>query len=396
MPRRPSRRRPSRLEAGGPSTIRALVVCLAVALGGCSPTLPVSPTPGVSSDSTPSASTPSTTTPSPTPCQAPLRVALVADLGGLDDGTFNGGAQTGLLRAAAERCVEPVVIETERPADYAKNVEAALEDGADVVIGVGLFMADVLGDAAAAHPDVRFVAVDGIPTAGHDAAWARNGISLVFAEDELGYLAGILAASLTSSNVVGAVGALDVPPVEAFVEGFRNGAKALRPGVRVRIAYGPALGDPGAGRAAAEAMLAEGADILFAASGLAGVGGRTSKELTSDAALVAACAGGALAIGAEVDQWLTLPKARPCLVTSVVKDVAGAVFRAIDRIAAGSFEPGVWVERAQTGGIAWAPFHDLEARVPAEVRDRLTATLRGLAEGRVSTGVVVDGLTPSD
>ncbi|MER3418720.1 MAG: hypothetical protein C4343_06440, partial [Chloroflexota bacterium] len=80
----------------------------------------------------------------------------------------------------------------------------------------------------------------------------------------------------------------------------------------------------------------------------------------------------------------------------VVKEVATAVSGAIDRIAAGSFEPGVRVERAATGGVGWAPFHDQEARVPIAVRDRLAATLEGLAAGRVSTGVVVDGLTPSD
>jgi len=66
------------------------------------------------------------------------------------------------------------------------------------------------------------------------------------------------------------------------------------------------------------------------------------------------------------------------------------------RIAAGSFEPGVRIERAATGGIAWAPFRDLADRVPAEARDRLAATLQGLAEGRVATGVVVDGVTASD
>lgn len=396
---RPRRRAPPATLFGLALPVAVALALLALVLAGCGPSIVPSPTPTTTVEPRPSvaasvaAPSPS---PSPLPCREPLRVALVTDVGRVDDGSFNTAAHGGLLRAAAGGCVEPVVIETRSAADYAKNIEAAVEDGAVVVVGVGLFMADALGDAAAAHPDVRFVAVDAIPTAGHDAAWSRNGESLVFAEDELGYLAGILAASLTGSGVVGAVGALDVPPVEAFVEGFRNGAKALRPGLRVPILYGPALGDAEAGRSAAAALVAEGADVLFAASGLAGVSGRTSKELTSDAALVAGCARGALVIGAEVDQWLTLPEARPCLVTSVLKDVAGAVAGAIDRIQAGAFEPGVRVERAATGGIGWAPFRDLEARVSPEVRSRLEATLAGLAEGRVSTGVVVDGVTPEE
>ncbi len=409
MLRRRSSRRPPR-EAGRPrarsvpsvAVVAWVAVAVALALAACAPVPPGSPTPPDAGPPSPSPSpsadlsTSASPSPSPTPCRDRLRVALVTDVGGVDDGSFNTGADEGLRRAAAERCIEPVVVETTAATDYAKNIAAAVDDGAQVVVGVGLFMADALGDAAEAHPNVRFIAVDGIPTAGHDAAWSRNGASLVFAEDELGYLAGILAASLTRSGFVGAVGALDVPSVEAFVEGFRNGAKALRPEVRVRVVYGSALGDPAGGRSLAEALLGAGADVIFGASGLAGVGGRASKELTSDAALVAACAGGALAIGAEVDQWRTLPEARPCLVTSVVKEVASAVSGALDGIAAGAFEPGVRVERAATGGIGWAPFHDLEARVPVEVRDRLAATLRGLAEGRVSTGVVVDGVTPSD
>ncbi len=374
----------------------AILLSFAVVLGACSPSIAPSPAPTTTGEPPSSARASPPTSPSPSPCRKPLRVALVADVGGVDDGSFNTGAHEGLLRAAAGGCVEPVVIETRSGADYAKNIEAAVEDGAVVVVGVGLFMADALGDAAAAHPEVRFIAVDGIPTAGHDGAWSRNGESLVFAEDEIGYLAGILAASLTGSGVVGAVGALDVPPVEAFVEGFRNGAKALRPSVRVPIVYGPAFGDPAAGRSAAGQLVAAGADVVFAASGLAGVGGRASKELTSDAALVAACAGGALAIGAEVDQWVTVPDARPCLVTSILKDVATAVSGAIDRIRAGAFTPGVRVERAATGGISWAPFHDLDTRVSPDVRDRLGATLQGLADGRVSTGVRVDGVTPGD
>lgn len=371
------------------------LVSFAFVLAGCSPSLVPAPTPGATEEPTPSTAAPSPS-PAATPCREPLRVALVTDVGGILEATFNAGAHEGLLRAAADGCIEPVVVETRSAADYGANIEAAVADGAAVVVGVGLFMVDALGDAATDHPEVRFVAVDAIPTAGHDAAWSRNGESLVFAEDELGYVAGILAASLTETGVVGAVGALDVPPVEAFVEGFRNGAKALHPSVRVPVVYGPGFGDPAAGRAAAGRLISTGADVVFAASGLAGVPGRVSKDLTSDAALVAACAGGALVIGAEVDQWVALPEARSCLVTSVVKNVAGAVSAAIERIRAGRFEPGLRVERAATGGIGWAPFRDLEARVPAAVRERLAATLEGLADGRVSTGVVVDGVTPSD
>lgn len=383
---------------GGRRTWRLLALgALLVSLGGCSltppPTPPTAPsTPRLSAAPT---ATP-TVAPSPTPCRERLRVALVTDLGGLDDGGFNAAAREGLLRAAAGGCIEPIVIETKKPTDYAKNIAAAVEADAAVVIGIGLFMADALGDAAAAHPDRRFIAVDAVPSSGHDASWSKNGESLVFAEDELGYLAGILAASLTETGVVGAVGAVDIPPIEAFLEGFWKGAKALRPNLQVHLAYGPALGDPAAGRKAAEAILAKGADVIFAASGLEGVGGRTSKELTGDGALLAACAAGGLAIGAEIDQWLTLPAARPCLVTSVVKDVAAAVAGAIDRIAAGAFAPGLRIERAATGGIGWAPFRDLADRVPTAARERLEATFRGLAEGRVSTGVVVDGVTPGD
>ncbi len=364
-----------------------------VLLAGCGLAPTPTPTEPLSTPGLPASPTPA---PSPTPCREPLRVALVTDLGGLDDGSFNTAAHEGLLRAAAGGCVEPIVIETKKPTDYAKTIAAAVEADAAVVIGVGLFMADALGDAAAAHPDRHFIAVDAVPSSGHDASWSENGESLVFAEDELGYLAGILAASLTETGVVGAVGAVDVPPIEAFLEGFWQGAKALRPNLRVRLAYGPALGDPGAGRKAAETMLTDGADVIFAASGLAGIGGRTSKELTGDGALVAACAAGRLAIGAEVDQWLTLPGARPCLVTSVLKDVAAAVAGAVGRIAAGDFSPGLRIERAATGGIGWAPFRDLADRVSPETRERLEATFQGLAEGRVSTGVVVDGVTPGD
>ena len=124
----------------------------------------------------------------------------------------------------------------------------------DIVIGVGFLLGDALGDAAKANPNIKFVSVDGVPSKGHDESWATNGESLFFAEDQSGWMAGVLAASLTKSNHIGVVGGLlVVPPVERFVEGYEAGAKSIKPDIKVDHVYTTSFTDPPQGSNAATA-----------------------------------------------------------------------------------------------------------------------------------------------
>lgn len=337
--------------------------------------------------SAPATGAPETSAPSPEglTCDKPLKVGLVTDVGRVNDKGFNQSAFEGMQAAAEEApsCFDTDYIETTSQSDYAKNISEFADNGYDVIIGVGFLLGDALGDAAKEHPDAKFISVDGVPNPGHDESWMTNGESLFFAEDQAGYLAGVLAASITQTDHIGVVGGLlVVPPVERFVEGYINGAKATNPDVTVDFVYTSSFVEPEQGKAAAQQMIDNGADVIFAAGGLTGNG-----------ALLAACDAGKLAIGVDTDQYETLPEAQSCLVSSATKNIVEAVKNSLLRIAGDGFTPGFHTDDASTNGIGLAPFHDNADKVPADVQTLLEQTMQGLADGSISPNVTVDGKT---
>jgi basic membrane protein A len=334
--------------------------------------------------------TPAPSEPTAVTCDTPIKVGLVTDVGRINDKGFNQSAYEGMEAAAAEAptCFDTDYIETQSQSDYAGNIAQFVDDGYDVIIGVGFLLGDALGDAAMANPDIKFLSVDGVPSTGHDTSWTTNGESLFFAEDQAGYMAGVLAASMSTAGHVGVVGGLVVvPPVEKFVEGYFNGARSVQDDIVVDFVYTTSFVDPPQGSLAANQMLDVGADVIFAAGGLTG-NGALSAACESRAA-----GSNALAIGVDTDQFETLPEVADCLLSSATKNVSGAVHDSLLRIADGSWVAGFHTDDASTGGVGLAPFHNFEGQVPQEVVDLLAETLAGLADGTISTGIVVDGQT---
>lgn len=344
------------------------------------------PTPTPSTDASPEASVEPSIEPSPEPsvltCATPLKVGLVTDGHRITDKGANQFAYEGMEGAGNEMttCFLTTYIESRSSSEYAANIGQLVDDGYDVVIGVGFGMGDALGDAAKGNADVKFISVDGGPSAGHDESWLTNGESLFFADDQAGYLAGVLAASMSASNHIGVVGGLvAVPSVERFVEGYCDGARDTKSDITCDHVYTTSFDDPSQGEAAAAGMIEDGADVIFAAAGATGTG-----------ALSAACDADTIAIGAGADQYDTLADVRTCLLSSATRDIKGAVHDSLIRIASGEFRPGIHIDDIATGGVGLAPFHDLDADVPQAVKDLLATTSTGLADGSIVPDVVVD------
>jgi basic membrane protein A len=380
-----------------------LLAGLAIAVTACGPSGPTPSTttrPQATSEPTNQASNEPGGSPGATEtglrCTTKLKVGLVTDVGRITDKGFNQSAYEGMQAAVSEAptCFDPDTIETDTAADYARNIESFTDASFDIVIGAGPPLADDLGDAAAANPSAKFIALDGLPAgcpAGsaadcviHDSTWTTNGESLFFAEDEAGYLAGVLAASMSKAAHLGVVGGPQgLARFERYVEGFINGARSVKADIGVDLAYATSTTDPPSGSAAAKPMIDSGADVIFAAAGQTGNG-----------ALSAACeATGVLAIGVGTDQVETIPELEKCLLSSATKNVKGAVHDSLIRIAAGQFKAGAHIDNAATGGTGLAPFHAFDAQVPQAVKDLLATTLAGLADGSIATGVTVDGST---
>ena len=177
---------------------------------------------------------------------------------------------------------------------------------------------------------MRAAIYDGTFTcAGDAAALLPNYQGLIFSEAQAGYLAGIVAGTITETNIIGTIGGIDtIPAVKLYIGGYENGARSVNPDVEVLVQYvsediTTAFNDPTTGAALAEQMIGQDVDVIFQVAGLSGQG-----------ALEAACDADIYGIGVDVDQALALPS-ETCIVTSAEKKLVDAIDEAIQRVVDG-------------------------------------------------------------
>lgn len=303
-----------------------------------------------------------------------FKVGLVTDVGKIDDKSFNQSAWEGVQQAQKDLNAQTKFLETTDPKDYARNIDLFVQDNYNVIVTVGFALGQATQAAAEKNKQVRFIGVDQFQEKAVD-----NVAGLIFPEDKAGYLAGSLAALMSAKPAVGQVlGTPIVPPVEAFGVGYVKGARDARAGIRVLSACHPGglakgFADPDWGKSTALQMLDQGAGVIFGAGGQTGNGALLAVAERKD--------GGVLAIGVDSDQYQTLPQARPVLLSSAMKLIAPGVLGLIKAAKDGSFKGGNAV-----GEVGLAPYHDLEAKVPADVKRRIEQLQSDVKAGKVDTG----------
>ncbi len=303
---------------------------------------------------------------------AKLKIGLVTDVGRVNDRTFNQSAWEGVQDAAGELGAEANYVETRAATDYEDNIRQFTDAGYDVIVTVGFALGDATIEMAKQFPDIKFIGVDQF-----QAEVTPNVAGLVFHEDHAGYLAGVLAANLTTSGTIAGVFGTDlIPAVVAFREGYEAGARTVKADINIISAYHPgeiaqAFTDPEWGAATAAQAIDGGADVVFAAGGQTGNG--ALEEMATHE--------GGYCIGVDTDQWETLPGAHPCLVSSAIKSVRGGVTMLIKKVADGTFEGGQIY-----GDAGLAPYHDFEDKLPTELKDELVRIAAGLKDGSIKTG----------
>ncbi|MEZ4706658.1 MAG: BMP family ABC transporter substrate-binding protein [Caldilineaceae bacterium] len=307
---------------------------------------------------------------------ANIKVGLVTDVGRVNDRSFNQSAWDGVLQACSELGLaegeDCKYIETQDAKDYADNIQQFVDAGFNVVVSVGFALGEATITAAKDNPDIYFIGVDqfqGEPL--------PNLTGLIFHEDQSGFLAGALAASMSQSGTIAAVLGTDlVPPVVAFKEGYEAGARYINPDINLISTYHPgelsqAFIDPEWGAATAKQAIDQGADVIFGAGGSTG-NGALQEVATHE---------GLYCIGVDTDQWETLPAAHPCLISSAMKMITPGVVDLIMTYSGGEMTSG-----NSFGAAALAPFHDFEDAIPAEVKTKLEEIKAGLDDGSISTG----------
>lgn len=301
------------------------------------------------------------------------KIGLVTDVGQVDDRSFNQSAWDGAQLAAKELGGTADYIETKGPEDYANNIALFADKDYDIIITVGFAMGEATGKAAAKYPDIHFIGVDQF-----QGAEVEGVTGLIFPEQNAGFLAGVLAARMSKSGIIGAVlGTDQVPPVVAFKNGYEAGAKFANDKIKLISTYHPggldkAFVDPEWGAATAAQAIDQGADVIFGAGGKTGNGAleeiakRTTKEKP------------VFCIGVDTDQWETVPAAQPCLISSATKDIVDGVVAIAKLVAEDKAPAGNYL-----GTAGLAPYHDFEKVIPAEVQKEIADLTAQLISGEL-------------
>jgi basic membrane protein A len=302
--------------------------------------------------------------------------ALVTDTRKLDDFGVNQDTWTGLQRSRAAGVVDQIAyIESVDARDYEKNITYFVNAGYDVIVTSGIGLQDATLHSANSHAELVFVGMNQT-----DEESVPNFVSVTFPEDQMGFLAGALAARLTRSQTVGAV--CETSGIEAmwrYCEGFRAGAGHVDPAVEVLVAYRDdgsresLFIDPEWGLEAAQGLIDDGADVLFAAGGETAVG-----------ALRAAAEARIEAIGAERDQRSALAARADegsSVVTSILGRASSTVQEVLRRVKEGDLADA---ERSQIGYVSF------EAFAPESLVAEIDEILLGLISGKIRTHVPVE------
>ncbi|WP_193610603.1 BMP family lipoprotein [Nocardioides lijunqiniae] len=277
-----------------------------------------------------------------------VKVGMAYDVGGRGDQSFNDSAAAGLDQAVEEFGIESQESEAEDgEAETAREerLRTFADAGYNPVIAVGFAYAASVGKVAAEYPEVNFAIIDD-----ESLADVPNVASLVFSEEQGSFLVGAAAALKSKSGTVGFIGGVETPLIQKFEAGYKAGAEAAKPGIKVESTYLTQIpdfsgfADPAKGKTAAQGMFDNGADVVYHAAGGSGGG---VFEAASEAK--------AMAIGVDSDQYNTAdPSVQDVIITSMLKNVNVAVHEYLTGVVDGDVPAGVTRYDLEADGVGYS------------------------------------------
>ena len=305
---------------------------------------------------------------------ADFKACMVSDSGGFDDQSFNQSGAEGMKAAEAALGIQTVLVESKADTDYGPNVNNLVQQGCNIVIGVGFLLEDAIQEAADANPDTNFALIDsGFTDENFDTVEIDNAKPILFNTAEASFLAGYLSAGMSESGTVATFGGIKLPSVAIFMDGFADGVDKYNEdnGTEVNLLgwdkdaqEGSFSGDfenQSQGQTLTEQFISQGADVVMPVAGPVGLG----------AAAAAANADGVKIVWVDSDGYLTAEEYSDLMLTSVMKQIAAAVETTITETVEGGFTNEPYVGTLENEGVGLAPFHDFEDEVPAELKDKI-------------------------
>ena len=299
---------------------------------------------------------------------ADFKPAVVYDMGGKFDKSFNEGVYNGVKRFTEETGIEVTEFEVTNEAQRQRAMERLIQRGATVLLGVGFGQADAITAVAEANPDVQFGIID--------VFWLDqpNLRQYSFKEHEGSYLVGVAAAMKSESGTVGFVGGMDVPLIRKFACGYVQGVKSVSGDIQVlqnMTGTTPsAWNDPVKGGELAQSQIDRGADVVYHAAGGTGIG---VIQTTADA--------GKLAIGVDANQNYLAPGK---VLTSMVKRVDVAAYQHFADAHKGMFSAGVVQLGLAEGGVDWAVDEYNRDLVSGEIEAAVAAAKEAIISGAIT------------
>jgi basic membrane protein A len=291
--------------------------------------------------------------------------AIIFDLGGKFDKSFNEAAYNGATRWAEETGGSFREIELQSDAQREQALRRFAEAGSNPIVMAGFAFASALTEVAADYPDTSFAIIDMVVD-------APNVRSVVFNEHEGSFLVGYMAAKTSKTNTVGFVGGMDIPLIRRFACGYAQGAVAANADAKVVAnmtgTTGAAWNDPVKGGELTRAQISQGADVVYAAAGATGLG-----------VLQTAADEGILSIGVDSNQNYLHPGK---VLTSMMKRVDNAVYNAMKDGA--GFEVGFNVMGLNNDGVGFAMDDNNASLVSADLLAEVEGVKAGIISGEIS------------
>ena len=298
-----------------------------------------------------------------------LVVTLVTDTSGVGDKGFNEVCWRGLQRARRELGVVVKKIESSDPANYVKNLSIAARYS-DLTVANGFLLLDAMSDVAARYPESCFVFIDG------EIRGRPNVASYLFRAEEVGFLAGVLAAGMSRTRQVGVLKGMNIPTVEVFDFGYRAGVLCADAtwgtSTEVKALTVGSFNDPRRGNSMTRQLINDGCDVVFQLAGATGLGALTAVRDARE---------GVYLIGVDLDQDDEVPGR---VLTSALKRIDAVVFAAAEELQQGRFRGGHHSIGLAEGALSLTGMRHTRHLIPGEVH-RAVAFARGLViEGSVS------------
>ena len=325
---------------------------------------------------------------SPSAAAAAFKGCMVTDTGGIDDRSFNASAWQAMqeVQSANPGKVSVKYLQSTSQSDYVPNINAFIGQKCGIVVTNGFLMGSATQTAAKAHPNSKFAIID----FGYTPP-LKNVNALIFNTVQDGFLGGYLAAGMSKTKKVATFGGQKLPTVTIYMDGFWDGVQYYNQkhhtnvkvlGWSEKTQNGNFTGDftnQTKGLTLANTFIQEGADIIFPVAGNVGLGAAKAVQTADQQGH------NVNMMWVDTDGCVSAAQYCKYFITSVMKGIQTAVKTAVVSAAKGTFKGGNYIGTLSNGGVALAPFHQFDSKVPASLKSELAQVKAGIENGTIKT-----------